>query len=220
MASVTVPGTGSSTIGQIFGNANNAAIAQQIADAINAADTAGRLIVKAPPGKSGNVPPPPTNPGGINELVISKGGDYTIPPGSGAAPDYVVILNSTDPVTIHGAPNSSIWGGGGGQVTIIDPATITLSEGAGNAVVTLTGARDTLAGNNQDDTLTAVGNKREHIGRDGQQSGLPHRQRRYRFRSGRRDSPVRVQCSQRRVLRRRWCYLGHRFRHKRYGGGR
>ena len=68
---------------------------------------------------------------------ISKGGDYTIPPGSGAAPDYVVILNSTDPVTIHGAPNSSIWGGGGGQVTIIDPATITLSEGAGNAVVTL-----------------------------------------------------------------------------------
>ena len=59
-------------------------------------------------------------------------------------------------MTVFGAPNSTIVGGNA-NVTIIDPALITLSEEAGDAVVILTGARDVLAGNNENDTLTAQG---------------------------------------------------------------
>ena len=58
-------------------------------------------------------------------------------------------------MTIHGAANSSILGGN--EVTIVDPDVIVLTEEAGNAVVTINGIGDVLAGNNQNDTLTAAG---------------------------------------------------------------
>jgi Ca2+-binding RTX toxin-like protein len=157
MASVTVPSGTATPIGQIFGNASNSLLANQIATAIaNAAKahTLGLTNITVP----GAIPSPPANPGGVNELIISAGGDYTIPASTNSQlnPDYVVVLNSKDPVTIHGASNSSIWGGAG-QVTIVDPAAVTLSEGASNPVVTLTGDGDLLAANNSAETVTASG---------------------------------------------------------------
>ena len=158
MASVTVPSGTATPIGQIFGNANNSLLANQIATAIaNAAKahTLGLTNITVP----GAIPSPPANPapGAVNELIISAGGEYTIPPSLDPAnPDYVVVLNSKDPVTIHGAPNSSIWGGIG-QVTIVDPAVVTLSEGASNPVVNLTGDGDLLAANDSAETVTASG---------------------------------------------------------------
>jgi Ca2+-binding RTX toxin-like protein len=155
MALVTVPG-GSTPIGQVFGNSNNSFVASQIATAIAQAALAHNLDLRSVT-VPGAVVPPPFNPGGVNELVISAGGDYSIPSSTSSDnPDYVVVLNSTDPVTIHGAPNSSIWGGAG-QVTIVDPATVTLSEGAHNPVVNLIGDGDLLAANDSAETVTASG---------------------------------------------------------------
>ncbi len=156
MASVTIPGTGSSTITETFGNTANLQLATQIRDALVSASAGGRLNVTTT--ASLNVPGPPllTTAAQINELVITAGGDYTIPAGSAGAPDYVVVLDSLAPVTIHGSPNTSILGGLA-NVTIIDPADIVLSEQNGNSQATITGVGDKLVGNNQNDTLTAAG---------------------------------------------------------------
>jgi hypothetical protein len=87
----------------------------------------------------GAVSPPPSNPRGINELVITAGGVVAIPAASSDHPDYVVILNNTAPVAVFGGPNNTIWGGGA-QITIIDPATIAAVETAGDATVALAAA--------------------------------------------------------------------------------
>ncbi len=166
--SVTVPGPhGSPAVDQTFGNLNNLSIANQIATAIAAASALGGLNTTVP-GPGQTVPNPPSNTvtGGVNELVITAGGSYHIPAGSPGAPDYVVVLDNTAPVTIFGSPNTSVWGGGS-QVTIVDAATVTLSEGAGNAVVMVSGAGDLLAGNNLNDTLTAAGNTESIAGGTG-----------------------------------------------------
>jgi Ca2+-binding RTX toxin-like protein len=159
MASVTIPGAGSSIV-ETFGNQANLQLATQIRDALAAANTAGLLTVTTVAGGPNvNVPLPPTvSAGGVNELVINAAGSYTIPAGSAGAPDYVVVIDSATAggVTIHGAANSTILGGNT-HVTIIDPALIVLPEGAGNAAVTINGSGDVLAGNNQNDTLTAAG---------------------------------------------------------------
>ena len=137
MPSVTVPGTNGSTITEVYGNPNSARLAQQISDALGAALSAHSLLVTAAPNPGFTIPAPTTNPGGIDELVISAGGVYSIPAATGGAPDYLVILNNTAPVTIFGGPNNTIMGGSG-PVTIIDPATVVVPEGDGNATVILT----------------------------------------------------------------------------------
>jgi Ca2+-binding RTX toxin-like protein len=152
MATVTVPGTGGSTIAETFDNQANFALAQQIANALAAAQNAGSLTVTTATG--GGLVPPPAGPG-TNELIIQGGGDYTVPSGAGGT-GYIVVLDTTDPVMIHGTPNMSVWGGAG-PLTIIDPAAIAIGEGAGDAVATISGTGDVLAGNNQNDTLTAYG---------------------------------------------------------------
>lgn len=78
MATVTVPGTGSSTISELFNNQFNIKLAQDISNALAAAG--GKLSVTASTGP-GDVPtPPPLNAGGINELLITAGGSYNILP--------------------------------------------------------------------------------------------------------------------------------------------
>ncbi len=156
MASVTIPGTGSSSITETFGNTANLQLATQIRDALVSASAGGRLNVTTTASLNVPGPPPLTTAGQINELVITAGGDYTIPAGSAGAPDYVVVLDSLAPVTIHGAPNATILGGLA-KVTIIDPADIVLSEQNGNATAIISGTGDVLVGNNQSDTLTASG---------------------------------------------------------------
>jgi Ca2+-binding RTX toxin-like protein len=149
--SVTVPGPPHQPISQTFDNGFNFALAQQIANALAAASASGSLNVVEDP----STIPDPTS-GKLNELIITKGGDYTIP---GTAPGWVVILDNGGPssaVTIHGAPNTTIWGGAG-PVTIDDPRRITIAEGAGDASATVTGTGDLIAGNNFSDTISASG---------------------------------------------------------------
>jgi len=155
MASVTIPGTGDSLIVEQFSSGASLALARQIAATLLGASVGGTLNVTA--ASSTNVPPPPAIPGkSVNELVINAGGDYTIPAATGGAPPWVVVLNSTDPVTIHGSQNTSILGGRG-PVTISDPSAIALAEGAGDAKATIAGAGDVLAGNSHNDTLVGTG---------------------------------------------------------------
>ena len=151
--SVTVPGADGSEVTGIFGNGSNFAIAQQISLALAAANEAGNLLVSTVSG-SESIPEPTS--GAVNELLLGDidGGQVTIPSGS---PGYVVVLQNTGPLTITGGSNTTIFGGAGGQITILDPALITLDEAAGNATATLTGTGDILAGNNFNDTLTAAG---------------------------------------------------------------
>jgi Ca2+-binding RTX toxin-like protein len=155
--SVTVPGTGGSTISGSFNNSSNLALAQQIANALAAASKSGSLNITT---ASGGVSPTPPSATGTNELIITGGGDYTIPagPGSGGVSDYIVILDTPAAVTIHGAPATTIWGGSG-PTTIIDPNLITIDEGAGDALVNLTALDNNaiVAGNDKNDTLTAAG---------------------------------------------------------------
>jgi Ca2+-binding RTX toxin-like protein len=158
MASVTVPGSNGPGNSATFGNQFNQALAQQISNALAAANFANALnITTAAGGVSPPVPPAVTTPGGINELVISSGGDYTIPAGQSSGSDYVVLLNTTSPVTVHGAPNTTIFGGLG-STTVIDSAVVTIAEEAGNAIANLTSSDSAvLAGNNSNDQLTAFG---------------------------------------------------------------
>ena len=137
MASVTVPGTGTSTISEAFNNQYNSALAQQIADALAAASNAHTLNITTTP--AGVSPPAPSLPG-TNQLIILGGGDYTIPAATGGISDYVVVLDTSAPVTIHGGPNASIWGGLG-PITLSDPARITIAESAGDVPVTITSNR-------------------------------------------------------------------------------
>ena len=169
--SVTVPGSGGSSIKETFSSTQNFILANQIADALAQASK-GAGLIKTSAVQGDPVPPPPLNtvPGGINELIVNFGGDYTIPAGTQDHPDYVVVLNNAQDVTIHGAANTTIWGGGPGKVTIVDPALITISEEAGNATATLTGAGDVIAGNSLNDTITAAGSTETVFAGDGNNS--------------------------------------------------
>src|SRR4051812_48204079 len=151
--SVTVPGAHSSTITATFDNSSNFGLAQQIADALAAAGKDGSLSVTSVHGKS---PIPNPISGELNELILGDvpGGQVTIP---SASPGYVVVLQNEHPLTITGGPNTTIFGGAGGGVTVNDPAAIVLAEEAGNASATVSGNGDVLAGNNLNDTLTAAG---------------------------------------------------------------
>jgi len=157
MTSVTIPGPDGSVIVQDYSSASDSLqIAKQIAATLLGADITGKLDITTISVQNAPAPPPPTNPGGVNELIIDAGGNYTIPAGSANAPDWVVVLNTTEAVTINGSPNTSILGGNG-LVTISDPSAIALAEGAGNATATISGSGDVLAGNSHNDTLVGTG---------------------------------------------------------------
>jgi Ca2+-binding RTX toxin-like protein len=161
MPSVTVPGLGPTgfdvgAVKEVFGNTNSFLLAQQISDAIQAVADSSNTVNVVEPGIEGEIPDPPsTGPGDINELVISAGGEYTIPAGDESDADYVVVINTTDDVTIHGGPNNTIWGGGG-LVSVDGGSMITFAEGD-VATATLTVDGGVVAGNNSNDTLSETG---------------------------------------------------------------
>jgi hypothetical protein len=109
MAFVTVPGTNGNPIGATFSNANSLALAQQIQNALFLASSSHHLNQTTVP-PFGIIPPPPFNifSNGINELIIDHGGSFTIPAGSAGRPDYLVVLDSSAPVTIVGGPNTTV----------------------------------------------------------------------------------------------------------------
>jgi RTX calcium-binding nonapeptide repeat (4 copies) len=154
MASVTIPGASPSIV-ETFGNQANLQLANQIRDVLANAGSNLKVTPATPGG--GLIPGPPSNTpaGAVNELVINDAGSYTITAGSASAPDYVVVVNPTitGGVAIHGTANSTILGGN----SIVDAAVVVLPEGAGNAAVIINGFGEVVAGNNQNDTLTAAG---------------------------------------------------------------
>jgi len=172
MPSVTVPGPSGSTSTFAFGNSVAGSVAQQIANALATASLSGSLVVTS---VGGSTQPPPPTPGKINELIVGSvtGGVITIPSGPAGTTGYVVVVNSTVPETIYGGPNTTILGGSS-NITIIDPATITLADvnsstPGGNDVVMLT-ATDTgaiAAGNSGNDTIAALGANQSIAGGSG-----------------------------------------------------
>jgi len=160
MATVTIPGTGGTTIGLAasFNNGANAALASSIASLLNSASIAGNLNLASATG--GTAPPPPTV-GKVNELLIESGGSYTIP--SNGTTGWVVVDVTNQPVTIKGGPNTSVLGGGS-PITIIDPGAVVVGDlnsvtaGANNTIV-LSGAdsNSAAAGNSGNNTISAAG---------------------------------------------------------------
>src|SRR5215469_3528135 len=106
MTSVTVPGPNDTSISANFGNPAAAQLAQQIRDALVSAGANLNITTV-----SGSQLVPPGQGGTLDELVITGGGDFTIPGGTPpGSSDYVVVLDTTENVTIHGAPNISVFG--------------------------------------------------------------------------------------------------------------
>lgn len=158
MPSVTVPGTAWSGT---FNNANNFALAQQIANSLVEANRLGNLVVTQYNG--GTEPPPPT-PGKLNELVLGSAvsGQMTVPGGSDGT-GYVVVVDTDQPMTITGSANMSILGGTG-QVTVIDPGAVALADtnsstpGANSTVNLMpTDIGAVVAGNDGNDQMAAFG---------------------------------------------------------------
>jgi hypothetical protein len=123
MPSVTVPGTSWSGT---FNNANNLALAKQIAASLADASRLGTLNITSYDGSS---EPPAPIPGMLNELVLDSapvGGQMTVPGGSDGT-GYVVVVDTDQPMTITGSSNMSILGGTG-QITISDPGMVALAD--------------------------------------------------------------------------------------------
>lgn len=164
MASITVPGTGGSTVSvsAVYSNVSNAAVANQIAGLLNEAanGVSGLSLVVSSVGGSGTVPPPVTTPGTVNELLLGSvsGGVVSIP--SSGSTGYVVVYDSQVPVTIEGSANTTVLGGSG-NITIIDPSVVVVGDNAtgpgANDTIVLTGAdsNSSATGNNGNDTITA-----------------------------------------------------------------
>ena len=160
MASVTIPGAGSLDDFRDVRQCWQSQLAIQIRDALVSASlqSPNLLNVTTVAGRRGLVPVPPTlTTGGPDQRTRHQRCRQLHHTGRisgctrlrrGCRPDYY------RGVTIHGAANSTILGG---NVSIVDPALIVLPEEAGNAVVTISGIGDVVAGNNQNDTLTAAG---------------------------------------------------------------
>src|SRR5580692_7632474 len=104
MPSVTVPGTGTSTVTVPQSNNVNFIVAQQIANAIAAVTTSGGTLSVTTAGVGTTPPAAPTTPGTVGEIILtgSTGGGITIPNG------YAFIVDGASaPVTIT-ASNASI----------------------------------------------------------------------------------------------------------------
>jgi hypothetical protein len=130
---VTVPGI-TAPITLAFTGSLNISLADQIAAALNAASAAGTLT-KVDYTTGATVPPAPS--GNIEELVLSPtvSGSITVPAAASGVTEVLVVQNS-QPITIHGNANLSIIGGNA-NVTIIDP---TVFDYADNGLTTNTDA--------------------------------------------------------------------------------
>lgn len=163
MASVTVPGTGGSeiSISAVYNNTSNNLVAQQIAGLLANAASLSSLSITSVSG-SGTIPPPAV--GTVNELLLGTvtGGQVTIP-SSGSA-GYVVVYDSSAPITIHGSPNTTVLGGSG-NITIIDPVNLVVGDvnastpgGNDTLILTSSDSKSSATGNNGNDTIAAAGN--------------------------------------------------------------
>jgi hypothetical protein len=134
--SVTVPGVTGSTVALSFVGTANLGLAQQIANALAAAKTAGTLIVD----ENYTGGPLPSVPAGDTlELILatSVSGVVSVPTIAGVSEVLVLPFGASDPagdpnaVTISGSPALTVIGGGPGSLTIQDPNTFDVGAGIG-----------------------------------------------------------------------------------------
>jgi len=136
---VTVPGVSGSTVALSFVGTANIGLAQQIANALAAAKTAGTLIVDENY-TGGALPSVPA--GDTLELILatSVSGVVSVPAAPPGVSEVLVLPfgpgtgdETGDPnaVTISGSPALTIMGGGPGSLTIQDPNSFVVGEGVG-----------------------------------------------------------------------------------------
>jgi Ca2+-binding RTX toxin-like protein len=138
----------------------NAALAQQIASALDTASVNGTLSYATYTG-SGSIPTVAS--GSTQELILppTLSGSVTIPAAS-AGVQQILLATNTAPITINGSPNLQILGGGSGNVTISDPASIVLLDNGATTytdAVTVTAADSpyTVAMRSGRETVVATG---------------------------------------------------------------
>lgn len=146
MPNVTVVGP---THGPLHFSSNYlAAIAQELANQIDAGVANGSLVTQVPSGPS--APPAPL--GAMSELVITEGGVVVLSPGDGA-----VVVNTADLVLIgDGQTNQSVISGSAGLTYLTMGGSGTVAAGGGmNHIVASGGPWDVGTGGG-DDTLQAT----------------------------------------------------------------
>ena len=125
---VTVPGSNGSQITYTFPQGGGLTVAQQIANALAAAGS--NLVITAPT-VTGGVIPAPSNPNVVNELILTGPGPYTVPAG------YIIVDNSTTPITISGGAGDEILAGTvGGSFNMTGNATIAAAGGSNSISAT------------------------------------------------------------------------------------
>jgi len=132
-SSLTVPGANGSTLTLPFQGAANVGLAQQIANALAAANSSGTLDVVL---YTGGPLPSPIPQGDTLELVLaaSVSGSITVPAAPGGVPEFLVLPgNDPNAITINGSSNLTIIGGGPGSLSISDPNVIDVGAGIGSA---------------------------------------------------------------------------------------
>ncbi len=147
MANVTVVGAPSGPITLPFTNAEQAAIAQQLASAINAGVASGALT----PEQAIGIGAPTLASGQRGELVIQKGGIEQLAPG------YVAVVAAASDITLlgDGQQNQSVLAGTGGLTYITNGGSGTVvASGGGNRIVTSGNSWDVSTGDGND-TLQA-----------------------------------------------------------------
>ena len=136
---VTVPGVSGSTVALSFVGTANLGLAQQIANALDAAKAGGTLVVDENY-TGGTLPSVPA--GATLELILSTtvSGAVSVPAAPPGVPEVLVLPfgpgtgdETGDPhaLTISGSSALTVIGGGPGSLTIQDPNSFVVGEGVG-----------------------------------------------------------------------------------------
>ena len=140
MATITVPGAGSTTTTLTYNGTSNAALATSIANSLSA--SLASLTIATVSGAGGVVPPP--TPGTANQLVITSPGAVTVPGGYDAVVDE---SGGSAPLAVTGVSN---FLGGNGPLAVTSAGGL-ITAGDGDDVFNLSGNYSVAAGagNNQ-----------------------------------------------------------------------
>jgi len=152
MATVTVPGGAPGTaITYTISSGAGLTVAQQIANALGAALTAGNLSQTTISSASGTVPIPPPPSGGLSDVVATVTGATTVT-GTG-----VFTNNGTTSSTITATAGVQLLTGTGGGTFFATGAGAIVGAAGGNNTITASAANDTIGGGPGTNLLIATG---------------------------------------------------------------
>jgi len=152
MATVTVPGGPSSPpLTYTFSSGAGLSVAQQIANALGAANLAGTLSVTSAASVSGSVAIPTVS-SGLSDLVVTTVAGATTVTGTG-----VLTTNNAGPSTITATGGSTVIGGSGGGSFTATGAASQIGLLGGNNTITANGAGDTVGGGTGSNLFVVTG---------------------------------------------------------------